>query len=211
MTSLDTVDRVESGRTTSGFGQVVAGLVLFALGTLWLLDLIGVLAVEAEVVIPSLLVAVGVALVLGARSGPHGWLITVGVLLTVATLFSAVAPTEALRGGIGERMHDVASVGDLESQYDLGIGEFTLDLRDLSLETGRAVVVAVGAGGLTVLVPEDLEVRIDATVSAGEIDLFDERADGLSVERSYESPGYDVEGGLLLDLSVGAGRIEVAR
>jgi predicted membrane protein len=184
---------------------------LFALGTLWLLDLIGVLAVEAEVVIPSLLVAVGVALVLGARSGPHGWLITVGVLLTVATLFSAVAPTEALRGGIGERMHDVASVGDLESQYDLGIGEFTLDLRDLSLETGRTVVVAVGAGGLTVLVPEDLEVRIDATVSAGEIDLFDERADGLSVERSYESPGYDVEGGLLLDLSVGAGRIEVAR
>jgi predicted membrane protein len=208
--------RAEAG----GFhlGRIVGGLVLVVLGALWLADVTDVLTLRAAIVLPALLVVVGLALVAGSFQGSHPTLVTIGVLLAVATVFSALSPPEALRGGIGSRRYTVTDPTELRSRYQVGLGDLTLDLSDLTLDHDRAVDVDLGAGDLTVIVPAGLAVTVDARAGAGEIVLFGQREDGLSVERHDSHQGDGQAGGaahhggeLDLDLEVGAGRIEVRR
>ncbi|MGF1597113.1 MAG: hypothetical protein ACFCVK_09290 [Acidimicrobiales bacterium] len=210
------------------FGRLVAGLVLITLGTVWLLDVLDVARFRASVVLPALLTAVGVGLMIGSFRGPHPSLITVGILLAVATVFSALVPPEALRGGIGERTYVVDEVTELEPRYRVGLGDLTLDLSRLRLEDHRRVELSVGAGDLLVVVPPETVVTVDASLGAGEIVLFDETANGISVHRTFgpDDPGPagagpdgagpagagpDGAGSLELHVDGGAGRIEVRR
>jgi lia operon protein LiaF len=76
----------------------------------------------------------------------------------------------------------------------------------------RSVTISVGAGELSVVLPDEIPVRISATSGAGEINLLGQRTDGVAVSREYQSESYttsDVR--LTLDLTVGAGSIEVKR
>lgn len=79
---------------------VIGGLMVVA-GTVWLLDVAGVLTLRASIVLPSLLAVIGLALIAGARDGPHTGLVVLGLLLTVAVAAVAVTPHRCLpwRGG----------------------------------------------------------------------------------------------------------------
>lgn len=190
---------------------VVGGLMV-VFGILWLLDIAGVLTLRASLVLPTILAVVGVALILGARDGPHTGLVVVGVFLTLAVIAIATTPPEAFSGGVGERSFVVRAPDELAARYELGVGDLRLDLRDLTLAESAEVEVAVGAGEMVVVVPDDIPVSVDASVGAGEIELFGEAVDGLSVVKSYVSPGFDeADVTLTLDLDVAAGRIEVRR
>jgi predicted membrane protein len=194
------------------FGQIVVGVVLVVLGVVWLLDVLGAIDLRAAVVLPALLAAVGVALMMGSLRGPHPGLVAAGVVLTVITLFAALTPAEALRGGIGQRRYLVTRAADLRSEYEVGIGDLTLDLSSLDLTSSRSVTVTVGAGDLKVIVPDGIALAVEASSGAGEIVVLDERSDGLSPDVSYRSPGYaEAVVQLELDLELGAGRIEVRR
>lgn len=190
----------------------VTGGLLVVFGILWLLEVAGFMDLRAAVILPSLLAVVGLALIVGARDGPHTGLVVFGVFLTVAVVAAAATPPDAFSGGVGERMFVVDSEAELATRYEVGMGDLRLDLRDLTLTESAEVDVSVGAGDMVIIVPADVPVSIDAAVAAGEIELFDETIDGLSVVRSYVSPGFDeAEANLTLDLDVAAGRIEVRR
>lgn len=216
-----TVDTLQRQETESGpppprrmrdYGAWVIGVILVVFGTLWLLDVAGVLSLRAAVILPSLLAVVGLALIFGAWDGPHAGLVVFGVFLTVAVIAAAVSPPNAFRGGIGERNYAVGQQAELAPRYDVGLGDLRLDLRDLTLTQSAAVEVTVGAGEILVQLPADTPVTIDASVGAGDIDLLGETTDGVSVTRSYTSEGFDGAGAALtLDLNVAAGSIEVTR
>lgn len=194
------------------YGSIVLGLVLVIAGAMWLLDAIDVVDLRAAIVLPVLLAIVGLALIVGAFDGPHSGLVVFGVFLTVAVVAAAVTPPNAFHGGIGERRHRVAEQSALAPSYDVGVGTLSLDLSGLTLTESTSVDVTVGAGEMLIELPADLPVSIDASVGAGEIDLLGERADGLSVTRSFTSPDFDTaEVTLTLDLDVAAGNIEVTR
>lgn len=193
------------------YGHTVAGLVLVVLGAVWLADVADVVQLRASLLLPGLLTVVGVALVVGSLTGPHPGLLTVGVLLALATIFSALSPPEAFRGGIGQRTWTVSDVAELKPSYEVGLGDLTLDLSALTIEGDRSVQVSVGAGNLVVRVPAGVPVRVEASVGAGDISLFGEKANGLSVERTINREGpATAPGQLRLDLEVGAGEIEVS-
>lgn len=212
MSALQTPTAQEptESRLRFDYGLIVAGLVLVALGGVWLADVTDVVQLRASLILPGLLTVVGVALVVGSLTGPHPALGAVGILLAVATIFSALSPPEALRGGIGQRSWTVSDVTELKPSYEVGLGDLTLDLSGLTLDGDRAVQASVGAGNLVVEVPPGVTVRVEASVGAGDINLLGERANGLSVKRTINREGsVDTPGELLLDLQVGAGKIEV--
>lgn len=200
------------GRLPRSYGSVVLGAILVVVGGLWLLDAVDVIELRAAVVLPAVLAVVGLALVFGAFDGPHSGLVVFGVFLTVAVVAAAVAPIDALRGGVGERRYTVDTQAELVTEYRVGVGDLIVDLSDLSLTSSTSIRAAVGAGTLRLTLPEDLPVSIEATTGAGKIDLLGETADGLSVSRSYETPGFDGAAvGLTIELDVAAGEIEVDR
>lgn len=200
------------GGVASSWGATTVGLVLVLLGAAWLLDLGGVIELRAALVLPALLTLVGVALIVGSLRRPHPGLIAFGTILTLLVAVAAVAPPEAVRGGLGERHHAVTQASELDDQYEVGIGDLVLDLSDLELTDARDVRVTVGAGNLDVELPADLAVDIKAKSGAGEIILFDDKAEGVGLDKEHRDDGYTADGpGLALTLEIGAGSIEVTR
>ncbi len=116
---------------------------------------------------PAVLAVIGLALIIGAFDAPHPGLVVAGVFLTLIVLAVAAAPTDASRGGIGERSIRVTDQADLASRYDVALGEMSLDLSDLTMTESAEIVVTVGAGDLTITLPPDLAVDVTASAGAG--------------------------------------------
>lgn len=195
------------------FGAVAAGVFLVVGGILWMLDLLDVIDVRFGLVLPIMLAVLGLVLMIGSRFGSHGGLITAGVFLAIFSIAAAILPPDAFRGGIGERNVVVSNQADLESRYDLGIGEMEIDLSDLSLTGHEEVVVSVGMGQIVVRLPDDLAVDIQASVGIGSINLpGSAEAGGFSRDLTFTSPDYGTASDRLrLDLSMVIGSIEVKR
>ena len=122
-----------------------------------------------------------VVLTLGLRgraSGFSGFLVVTLALLLVA---ASAASRVDVQDGVGDRTWTpVPATGT--TAFELGAGEATLDLSKLALPlpltptTGtpaatipQRVTVEMGAGDLTIVVPEGLDVRVDASVGFGDI------------------------------------------
>ncbi len=193
-------------------GLVTAGVLsLLSIGTALVIagTLSGWFDASASVVLAAALVVVGAGLVLASVVGRAPWLFVVGALLTCALLATA-AVEPLVDDGIGEKTVAPAGLAELESRYAYGIGDYTLDLRDVALEgETRRVEVELGIGALTVLVPGDVALVVDAHVDGGELRL----PDGSSVdgwdERARYAVGATTDGALVIDLELGFGQAEV--
>jgi hypothetical protein len=185
---------------------------MIVVGGLWLLDALDLIELRAAIVLPAALTVIGIALIIGAFDGPHTGLVVAGVFVALAAIAFAAAPENAFHGGIGERNITVTEQALLLPRYDVGLGQLRLDLSDLVMTESDEVAATVGAGDITVLLPADVPVTIDASAGAGKIDLLGETSDGLSVSRTYTSDGFETAAvTLTLDLDVAAGNIEVER
>jgi predicted membrane protein len=194
------------------YGAIVTGALLMVVGGLWLLDVTDVIELEAAMVLPVALGVIGLALIIGSFNGPHVGLIVAGVFVTIAVVAVAAIPPDAFNGGIGERNIRITNQANLAEQYNVGLGELTLDLSDLSMTESAEIAATVGAGDLTIMLPPEIPVDIDAAAGAGEIDLFGEIDNGISVSDTYTSDGFDsADVTLTLELDVAAGNIKVER
>ena len=172
--------------------------------------------VTARVVFAAALGVVGLGLVVGAFAGRARGLVVWGVVLTALASAAAFVPDVDVDGGVGDRTWRPATVADLQSEYQLGIGDAELDLSRLDLtDAGRQrVEVRQGVGDLTIVVPDDVVVRIDADVQGGDLRLPDrEDIDGTDLSERVvvpegSSPGSAV---LVVDAELGIGSLEVRR
>jgi hypothetical protein len=192
-------------------GRLVLGGILLVGGMLWLLGSLDVIAdLSLTAILSVALIVVGLALVIGSRTGRHSGLITAGAILTVVL---AIASTFNLRieGGAGERTFRPASVADLRDTYELGVGQLTVDLRDLELPQGTTEIeITLGIGQLVVRVPADTAVRVHGKAGAGQVAIFGREHDGFDVDTTESAAGYDTATSrLFLDVSVGLGQVDV--
>jgi predicted membrane protein len=104
-------------------------------------------------------------------------------------------------------------VQDLKDSYVVSTGSLEHDLSKLDLPEGTTDVQArVGEGALTVVVPKEVSVRVEAKANNGALRIFGKDSSGEDVERSYTDEGYEqAERRLSLDLSVDKGAISVQR
>ena len=191
-------------------GRIAMGALLVVVGAVWLADRLDWIEVGAGMVLPLLVTGIGVALLALSFEGDHPGLVTLGVILAVLTLLTAVAPTEGFRGGIGDRRYDPAAMSELDSPYRLGIGSLRVDLSDLPVEGSVEVEADVGLGDLLIIVPDDVAVDVTARSGAGEVRIFGEATNGIDVEDEYLSPG-SARDVLVIDAGVFMGQVEVRR
>lgn len=191
--------------------QLIGGSVVVLIGFLWLLERLGVVDLSVTAVLGLATFVVGMSLMVLSRRGTHVGLMIFGTILAMITLATAAAPFEGFQGGVGDRTIEVASVDDIAADYNLAMGKLTIDLRDIdNIVVPTAVNASVGIGELTVRVPPDTPVEIEARVGAGQVEIFGRVIDGIGVDESYVSPGLEPsDDRLTLQLEVFTGRVEV--
>jgi phage shock protein PspC (stress-responsive transcriptional regulator) len=140
------------------------------------------------------------AIVLGTIVG----LIVVGVTAAVITAFAWF--NVSLGDGTGDRAYTPATVTDVHSAYKLGVGHLSVDLSQVALTAPKNVAVKLGVGDVTITVPRDAKVLVDAHAKAGNVNVFGQTDDG------HNASVHTGEGSALhLDVRVGAGNIDVER
>lgn len=161
-------------------------------------------------VVAGVVILCGLLAVAGAASGRASWLLVPAVILALPLGVVAAADIE-FEGGVGERQYRPATVADVLDRYELGIGELVVDLRGVDLPAGiTPLEVELGAGHLVVLVDQDVCVRPDVLIGAGEARVLGRDLDGLDVQlREDAAVADDDVPVLLLDADLGMGQVEV--
>ncbi|MCB7136687.1 PspC domain-containing protein [Cellulosimicrobium marinum] len=157
----------------------------------------------------------------GRTSGGLGWL--AAILLIVALPVSAwpVAVPGVLDDSVrtvGNGSHSATDPADAEPGFALSVGDLRVDLSDLDLSDATAsdpveVPIELGAGDLTVVLPDGEPVHADVQVVAGDVqwrvDGDDRGSGGVATEPVTFENDEVAEGAeplLVLDVVVGAGQ-----
>ncbi|GGC65222.1 PspC domain-containing protein [Hoyosella rhizosphaerae] len=146
---------------------------------------------------------VSLGLIIGAfRNAGYGLLgiaIPLSAFVIVAT---AVGPVnwDTMQAGVGERNYVVTSLAAPTTDYRLGIGTQTLDLRDLELTNDATVTATTGMGELVIYLPEGVNTVTRCQVRLGESDCPPEGL--VVVDDSADAPV------LTIDASVTIGTVE---
>jgi phage shock protein PspC (stress-responsive transcriptional regulator) len=168
-------------------------------------------ALGGGVVIASLAVVAGLALIATAFVGGARWLIIPALALVLPLGIVSAAGIE-LDGGVGDRDYRPASTSQLRDRYELGIGSLIVDLRDVELPQGQTdMAVDVGLGEAVVYVPAEACVTSKVQVGVGSSDILDRQNDGVDISYSDDAPAPAGRPKLHIDADVGMGTIEVVR
>ncbi|UGQ14555.1 cell wall-active antibiotics response protein [Yinghuangia sp. ASG 101] len=172
--------------------------------------------IPVQVFLSVILAILAAGLLVGTFIGGGRWLI-LPALATAALVSASAALTVPLTGPSGERTYAPGTVAAVESSYRHKFGELKLDLTKLDF-AGRdpadpvRIKATVGVGQLTVRVPDDVRVIVDADADLGSIDLQDRSDSGYKPERkTVITPPADrpTRATISLDLAVGVGNLEV--
>ena len=204
----ETGTEVRAPRKPSIFLPVV-GVLLAAAGALALLAAVGV-DVPWDVALAVGAIGIGLAVAIGAfYQRRTGGLALVGVAL--ATLAIAVSAIDVrFDGPIGDRTYRPVTAADVQQSYDVSIGDLTVDLTHASFVGDKEIDTNVGVGALTVIVPADVGVDVEADVSAGEVTVFGRSSDGWDA-RVIAREGGSSDATLRIDAHVGLGDLNVVR
>lgn len=191
---------------------VLVGALLVLVGVGWLLDASGV-EVPWRAVLPSALIAVGLATIAGAFRDRQHALLLVGLLLVAVLTVASATDWDAdlpIGGGVGDRTERPTSPADLRD-YRLAIGQLTLDLSGLQVPPGTTTVEArVAIGELAVRLPQGVAVEVDAGSGIGQVQALDQEEGGFGSRLEASSDGFG-DRRLVLDLRVGLGEVRVER
>ena len=183
--------------------RVVFGLLAVSVGGLWLVDELGV-DVPWRVVPPAALLLVGIALlvtiVVGEGRTSLIWL-GVGLLVVSVALGVGAQRYAAPAGDIS--LAPAAEEWPVDTR--LSVGNVQVDLTEHPLPDQGRLDLHLGAGNVTLVMPNDAPVSIDVTLTAGSI-IVDgvKAADGFDLTWSNENAA-DV----VVTMGVGAGQVEV--
>ncbi len=204
---------VKPKQPSSVLGLLTVSMTALVAGILITIDLASSnSAISSTTVLAASLAVVAVGLLIGTFVGRSRGLIVLGVILALTTAASSALESVDLSGGVGERSwHPTTSQAAAEN-FRLGVGEATLDLRDLppsSTTVVDPVSASVGIGKLIVLVPDDVDVDLSAQIGLGQVNINGETVsrNNADVNTTIDVP--NETGTIALDLEVGMGDIAV--
>lgn len=150
---------------------------------------------------------VGAGLLVGARWGRSIALVPVGIVLALVLGAVGLVPD----GPIGDLRRTPTSAAAVDTRYELGAGSLRLDLsgvRDPEDLLGRTIVIDGGLGQVRVILPADLDVTVEATISGGEIRVLGQVTSGQGASLDVVS---DERPALTLEIDHTFGQIDVER
>jgi phage shock protein PspC (stress-responsive transcriptional regulator) len=169
-------------------------------------------ALGGGVVIASLAVVAGLALIGTAFVGGARWLIVPALALVLPLGIVSAAGID-LDGGVGDRNYHPVSTSQLRDHYEIGIGSLVVDMTDVDLPADHTtdVDVEVGLGEAVLYVPDDACVSSDVQIGAGASDVLDRGSDGVDVKYIEDAPAPAGRPKLHINADVGLGTVEVVR
>ena len=191
----------------------VLGALLAAAGVFGLLAVLDVYSIDVDIALAAAVAIVGAAVAVGALTGYRvGALVLLGVVLLAGFAGAAAVPV-SISAGTGDKVERPLDATALQSSYEFGIGDYSVDLSKLELPPGKTRVDAsLGIGHLIVTVPEDVALEVDARTGAGEVVVLGDSNDGVGADRQATVPGTTADAPVLvLEADVGLGRVEVVR
>ena len=155
-------------------------------------------------------VVLGLGMVVGTFAGRARWLIVPAMATTVAAVTASALSFAGvgLDHRSGDRTEFVNAGSTVAARYRTGIGSFELDLTNYP--DAASTAIEVGMGDLTVLVPDDAHVQIDARVGVGSIEALGSTSNGYRRTLSLDD-NTDGKQLIKLKLRVGVGHLEVRR
>ena len=219
------LDRLADRRAAAGPrspvpGITIAGL-LIVIGILVLLTRFTSWDVDARGFFGAALLVVGLGLVAAAFTGgrrARGGLITLGVVLSFATIAAASGPWPSTNG-IGDHTYRPDTVAAVRPVYSGGVGDLTVDLSGVPLTATMDPIrtrVDAGVGDVDVLVPDSADVKVVVDTGIGDAEVFGESADDDSDGQFYAGRGPaawtdDGEPEFIITIDAGVGDVEVSR
>ena len=203
-TRTEPVTGLSGKRPVLRLNRVVLGLLAVSVGVLWLIDEMGV-DVRWRVVPPAALFVVGIALLVTIVVGEgRTTLIWLGVGLLVLSVALGVGAQRYAAPAGDISLAPAAGEWPFDSRHSFG--NVRVDLTEHPLPEQGRLDLHLGAGNVTLLLPNDAPVRVDVTVTAGSISVDGAKeADGLDLTWSNEKNSADV----VVTIDVGAGQVEV--
>ncbi len=150
---------------------------------------------------------VGAGLLVGARWGRSIALVPVGIVLALVLGAIGLVPD----GPVGDVRRAPTTAAAVDSTYELGAGSLRLDLsglRDPEDLLGRTIVIDGGLGQVRVILPDDLAVTVEATISGGQIRVLGQETSGQGANLDVVS---DERPALTLEIDHTFGQIDVER
>jgi phage shock protein PspC (stress-responsive transcriptional regulator) len=202
----------------SMLGRLTMAVGLIALSSMALVELVDFAHFEPFEYAAVALGIVAVGLLIGAWIGRAYWLIVIGLLIAPVLFFSSLLPNVA-DWSIGDPDYLPTAAADVADSYDLGVGELTIDLTQLTAdefaEIGE-IEAEVGLGHLVVRLPSGIGATVDAEVGVGAVtgghvfgssrlDTYEYSGVGVEQVFTIGSPPYE----LRLNLEVGIGQISI--
>ncbi len=195
----------------SQLGRAVVSFMFVAVGLLAAADLLGA-AVPAMGYVALPLAIVGVGLVVGTWLGRARWLIVLGVIMSIALGIGTAASSAGSKGDV---TWQPMKVEQMEASYHINIGNVVLDLSAVNFAgQQKSLDVSVGAGNLTILLPSNVDVKLQAKVDVGNAEVFGSGWNGVGQPVHYfNDDGADGIGGgqLTVQATVDVGNLEVRR
>ncbi|MFV2099948.1 PspC domain-containing protein [Micromonospora sp. LOL_024] len=210
------VKRPKKPRERSALGAVTFSLIFVALGLVGVLDLLDIFGIGASAYFAAVLAVIALGLLVGTWFGRARWLIALGLVTAAALAVATVAESyDRVRGVDGAVTWAPTDHDSLAVRYEQSFADAVLDLRAIDFDQrDTEITVVINFGEATIVVPPDVDVTAAAQVTAGDANIFGQRARGLE-NRLTEAVdlGADGSGGgrLRLNLHVNAGHMEVTR
>ncbi len=199
----------------SALGLLTVSIAAIAAGVMVLLDRAGAVEVHPVPFLAILLGIVALGLVLGSFFGRARWLIVLGVLLALTLAAGASLPGVSSRSAGPVTWTPTTLTAVPADGYQWAAGDARLDLTALPVTGTVHVASGLGAGTLTVTVPDDVTLQLTTHVGVGSIEVPDPdgaKASGFGLRKNVTLlPAGTSTGTLVLDLAVGAGTLEVQR
>lgn len=201
--------RTRRSRTTAA---VVLGLAMIVAGSGALGQIAGWWTFPLAAIAGATLAVIALGVLFSAIRGRRSPLIGLGIVLAAGT--AILTATEMTgQAGFGERVWAPTGVDTLQPSYALDAGDATLDLSAVSVPAGRtaAVIVNLGLGDLTVLLPDGAVARVGCTTNVGSVTCLTEKSDGFHRQVEASTPAWPAadRGTFDLDVHVGVGNLSV--
>ncbi|WP_204001197.1 PspC domain-containing protein [Micromonospora lutea] len=203
-------------RERSALGAVTFSLIFVALGLVGVLDLLDVFPIGASAYFAAALAVIGLGLLAGTWFGRARWLIALGLVTAAAlAVVTVVESYDRVRGVDGAVTWAPANHRDLAVRYEQSFNDAVLDLRAIDFSQQETeITVVINFGEATVVVPPNVDVTAVTQVTAGDANVFGQRARGMDDRLAdIVDLGPDGVGGgkLRLNLHINAGHMEVTR
>ena len=196
-------------RRRSRLARLTLAALLIVVGSMAVVDTADLGAYTLVEYLAVALLVIGGGLVVGALFGRAYSLVFLGLLLVAAIQITSWFDVP-LAGGFGDPRFQAATAAEVESEYRLVAGQLQLDFGSLDLEGEVFTEVSVGAGELLIVLPDDVNVRVESRVVAGDYSIPGGLSrTGTDISGVFEHTPEGATGMVSIDASVGFGQIDL--